>query len=33
VNTLIELLFIVLAATAAVSTGLLLAELWHMTRR
>jgi len=33
VNTLIDLLFIILASTAAVSALLLLAELWETTRR
>jgi hypothetical protein len=32
VNTLIDLLFIVLAATAAISTLLLLVELWESAR-
>jgi hypothetical protein len=33
VNTLIDLLFILLTATAAISTLLLLAELWESARR
>jgi hypothetical protein len=33
VNTLIDLLFILLAATAAISALLLLVELWETTRR
>jgi hypothetical protein len=33
VNTFIDLLFIVLATTAAISTLLLLVELWESTRR
>ena len=33
VNTLIDLLFTILAATSAISTLLLLVELWESTRR
>lgn len=33
VNTFIDLLFITITFTAAVSSGLLLLELWQMLRR